>query len=77
MIEPARRLVYTYDLHRSGRFHSLTLSSLELEAEGDGTPVSYTEQIVFLDGKDGAADPETELPFGMIETTLRSSGVMQ
>ena len=38
-----------------GGFHSVTLSSLELEAEGDGTRVSYTEQIVFLDGKDGTA----------------------
>ncbi len=27
VIEPARRLVYTYDLHHSGRFHSVTLSS--------------------------------------------------
>lgn len=56
-----------------------TLSSLELEAEGDGTRVSYTEQIVFLDGKDGTADRRhgTELQFGMIETALQSSGVMQ
>jgi hypothetical protein len=58
-------------------FHSVTLSSVELEAEGDGTRVSYTEQIFFLDGKDGTADPGTELPFGMIETTPRPSGVMQ
>ena len=42
-----------------GGFHSVTLSSLELEAEGDGTRDSYTEQIVFLDGKDGTADPGT------------------
>jgi len=71
-IEPARRLVYAYDLHLSGRFHSVTLSSLELEPQGDGTLVSYTEQIVFLDGKDGTADRRhgTGLQFDKIETIL-------
>lgn len=79
VIESARRLVYAYDLHLSGRFHSVTLSSLELEAEGDGTRVSYTEQIVFLDGKDGTADRRhgTGLQFDMIETALQSCGAMQ
>jgi uncharacterized protein YndB with AHSA1/START domain len=78
-IEPARRLVYVYDLHLSGRFHSVTLSSLELEAEGAGTRVSYTEQIVFLDGKDGTADRRqgTEHQFGMIEASLRASGAIR
>lgn len=79
VIEPARRLVYTYDLHHSGRFHSVTLSSLELETEGDGTRVSYTEQIVFLDGKDGTSDRRhgTGLQFDMIETALQFNGARQ
>lgn len=79
VIEPARRLVYTYDLHHSGRFHSVTLSSLELEAEGNGTRVSYTEQIVFLGGKDGTANRRhgTGLQFDMIETTLQFNGATQ
>jgi len=78
VIEPGRRLVYDYDLHRAGSFHSVTLSSLELEAEGAGTRVAYTEQIVFLDGKDGTADRRhgTEFQFGMIETALKSCGVL-
>lgn len=78
VIEPARRLVYTYDLHHSGRFHSVTLSSLELEPEGGGTRVSYTEQIVFLDGRDGTADRRhgTGIQFDMIEATLKSCGAM-
>ena len=39
VIETAQRLVYSYDLHHSGRFHSVTLSSLELVAEGTATRV--------------------------------------
>ncbi|WP_232459707.1 SRPBCC family protein [Burkholderia ubonensis] len=79
VIEPARRLVYSYDLHHSGRFHSVTLSSLELEPQGDGTRVSYTEQIVFLDGKDGTADRRqgSAIMYDAIENVLRSSGALQ
>jgi len=77
-VEPARRLVYAYDLHLSGNFHSVTLSSLELEPQGDGTRVSYTEQIVFLDGKDGTADRVrgTELQYNAIEAALRANGAI-
>ena len=79
VIETAQRLVYSYDLHHSGRFHSVTLLSLELVAEGTATRVCYTEQIVFLDGKDGTADRRhgTGIQFDAIETTLHSCGVLQ
>lgn len=53
LIEPNRRLIYDYDLRHGDMFHSVTLSSLEIEPEGAGVRVAYTEQIVFLDGKDG------------------------
>jgi len=53
VIEPSCRLVYVYDLRLSGELHSVTLASLDLQADGDGTRVSYTEQIVFMDGQDG------------------------
>lgn len=78
-IEPARRLVYAYDLHHSGHFHSVTLSSLELAPQDNGTRVAYTEQIVFLDGKDGTADRHhgTSLQFDAIETVLRADGALQ
>jgi len=78
-IEPARRLVYAYDLHHCGRFHSATLSSLQLEPEGNGTRVSYTEQIVFLDGKDGTEDRRrgTAFQFDQRENALRACGAMQ
>jgi uncharacterized protein YndB with AHSA1/START domain len=78
-IEPARRLIYAYDLYHSGHFHSVTLSSLELEPQGEGTRVSYTEQIVFLDGRDGteARRHGTRFQFDQIEIALRACGAMQ
>ena len=77
LIEPDRRLVYAYDLHLSGSFHSVTLSSLTLEPEGGRTHVSYTEQIVFLDGRDGTADRRggTEAQFARIEKALQLEAV--
>lgn len=76
LIETDRRLVYAYDLHHGTQFHSVTLSSLLLEKEGRGTHVSYAEQIVFLDGKDGTASRRhgTELQFAAIEKVLQSAG---
>ncbi len=78
LIEPDR-LVYAYDLHHSGSFHSITLSSLTLEAENSRTAVSYTEQIVFLDGQDGTESRRhgTNLQFDMIETALQLTGLAQ
>lgn len=79
LIEPDKRLVYAYDLYHSGRFHSVTLSSLLLEPQGQGTAVSYTEQIVFLDGQDGTESRRhgTNLQFDMIEKVLGLSGALQ
>ena len=76
LIESDRRLVYTYDLHHGARFHSVTLSSLLLEQEGRATRVTYTEQIVFLDGKEGTASRRhgTELQFAAIERVLQAKG---
>jgi uncharacterized protein YndB with AHSA1/START domain len=79
LIEPNRRLVYTYDLHLGGNFHSVTLSSLILEPGPDRTHVAYTEQILFLDGRDGTADRQggTELQFSNIEKALQLDGGAQ
>lgn len=73
LIEPGCRLVYAYDLHLSGELHSVTLSSLDLEPEGERTRVSYTEQIVFMDGEDGVEMRRggTEWHFETIERMLR------
>jgi uncharacterized protein YndB with AHSA1/START domain len=78
VIEQDRRLVYDYDLHHGGNFHSVTLSSLLLEPEGRSTRVSYTEQIVFLDGKDGTTSREhgTALQFAEIEKAILGKELM-
>jgi uncharacterized protein YndB with AHSA1/START domain len=79
VIEPGRRLVFVYDLHLSGELHSVTLSSLDLVPEGDRTRVSYTEQIVFMDGKDGVEMRRngTEGHFEAIEKLLEKSRISQ
>jgi uncharacterized protein YndB with AHSA1/START domain len=72
VIEADRRLVYVYDLRLSGELHSVTLSSLDIEPDGDRTRVSYTEQIVFMDGQDGLEKRRdgTEQAFESIEKLL-------
>jgi uncharacterized protein YndB with AHSA1/START domain len=76
LVDPDRRLVYAYDLHHDDRFTSVTLSSLFIEPEGARTRVAYTEQITFLDGKDGTASRKhgTELQWEKLETVLTSRG---
>ena len=72
LIEENQRLIFAYDLHLSGRFHSVTLASLVLEANGARTDVSYTEQVIYLDGTDGTAQRQhgTEYLFGKIEKLI-------
>jgi len=79
VIEPNQRLVYVYDLHHSDSFHSVTMASLTLEPESGGTRVAYTEQIVFLDGRDGTADRQhgSELMFVGIEKAIGLEGAAQ
>jgi len=79
LIKPDRRLIYDYDLYLGGRFHSVTLSSLVLEPEGGRTHIAYTEQIVFLDGRDGTAGREhgVGLQLDAIERLLVPGGGTQ
>ncbi len=46
------RIVYTYNMHRAGARMSVSVSTVELLADGAGTHLRYTEQGVFLDGED-------------------------
>ena len=46
------RLVYAYNMHRDGVRLSVSVTTVELLADGDGTHLRYTEQGVFLDGED-------------------------
>jgi uncharacterized protein YndB with AHSA1/START domain len=46
------RIVYTYNMRRDGVRMSVSVTTVELLADGDRTRLRYTEQGVFLDGED-------------------------
>jgi uncharacterized protein YndB with AHSA1/START domain len=48
------RIVYTYNMHRDGVRMSVSVTTVELLADGDRTHLRYTEQGAFLDGEDKA-----------------------
>jgi len=51
-IVAGERIVYTYNMHRDGVRMSVSVTTVELLADGAGTHLRYTEQGVFLDGED-------------------------
>ena len=58
-IVPGERLVYAYDMHVGGEHLSVSLATVEIAAApGGGTRMTFTEQAVFLDGKDGTRSRE-------------------
>lgn len=46
------RIVYTYNMHRDAARMSVSVTTVELLADGEATHLRYTEQGVFLDGGD-------------------------
>jgi uncharacterized protein YndB with AHSA1/START domain len=46
------RIVYTYNMHCDGARMSVSVSTVEMLAAGEGTHLRYTEQGAFLDGLD-------------------------
>ena len=46
------RVVYAYDMHTGERRISVSLGTVQLEPQGDGTRLTYTEQGAYLDGFD-------------------------
>src|SRR5262245_10750476 len=52
------RIVYTYDLYSGDRRMSVSLATIELRPDGDGTHMTFTEQGAFLDGIDDPAERE-------------------
>ena len=46
------RIVFTYNMRRDGVRISVSVTTVELMADGAGTHLRYTEQGVFLDGED-------------------------
>jgi uncharacterized protein YndB with AHSA1/START domain len=57
-IVPDERIVYTYEMSRDEDRISVSVATVELVAEGDGTRLRLTEQGVFLDGHDTVAARE-------------------
>jgi uncharacterized protein YndB with AHSA1/START domain len=57
-IVPDERIVYAYDMHLEDARISVSLGTVELKPEGDGTRLTYTEQGAFLDGLDTAEQRE-------------------
>jgi len=53
-IVPDHRIVYSYEMYSGDDRMSVSLSTIEivLDADGTGTKLTYTEQGVFLDGID-------------------------
>jgi uncharacterized protein YndB with AHSA1/START domain len=55
-IVPNERIVWSYTMRLGDSPISVSLSTVELRPDGDGTRLSFTEQGVFLDGHDGVAE---------------------
>jgi uncharacterized protein YndB with AHSA1/START domain len=51
-VVPDERIVFTYTMHRDGTRMSVSVTTVELLPDGEGTHLRYTEQGVFLDGED-------------------------
>lgn len=57
-IVPDQRIVYAYEMKLGDVRISVSLSTIELKAVGDGTQLTLTEQGVYLDGYDDAGQRE-------------------
>jgi uncharacterized protein YndB with AHSA1/START domain len=73
-IVPERRVVFAYVMHLDDRKISASLATLELEAEGGGTRLRYTEQAVYIDGYEdgGSRKRGTEGLLDQLDAWLRS-----
>ena len=57
-IVPDQRIVYTYDMTMNGQRISVSLATIEIEAEGDGSKMTVVEYGAFLDGLDNVRQRE-------------------
>lgn len=57
-IVPNERIVLAYEMHMDKTRISVSLGTTEFKADGKGTRLVYTEQVVFLDGHDHVAARE-------------------
>jgi len=51
-IVPDERIVYSYEMKMDDARISVSLATVQLEAAGDGTRLTFTEQGAYLDGLD-------------------------
>jgi uncharacterized protein YndB with AHSA1/START domain len=54
-IVPNERIVFAYDMHLDDLRISVSLATIELKPEGNGTRLILTEQGAYLDGHDKPA----------------------
>ena len=57
-IVPGERFVYAYDMYSDTTRISVSLGTVELVGDGDGTRLTYTEQGAYLDGLDTPEERE-------------------
>ncbi len=72
-IVPNERIVFSYDMHIGDTRISVSLTTVELKADGAGTHLSFTEQGAFLDGFDNPKQREEGTGFLMdaLEASLK------
>jgi uncharacterized protein YndB with AHSA1/START domain len=71
-IVPDRLIVFTYEMYLDDVRISVSLTTVELEPDGTGTRLVFTEQGAFLDGLANAAEREegTRLGFERLDVEL-------
>ena len=73
-IVPDERIVWAYDMHFGDNRISVSLTSVELFAEGTGTRLVFTEHDTFLDGHEqpGPREEGTKELLGALDAELRN-----
>ena len=68
-----QRIIYAYDMHIGDRRISVSLATIELQPDGSGTRLVFTEQGAFLDGYDEPGEREhgTRLLLDALGASLR------
>jgi uncharacterized protein YndB with AHSA1/START domain len=72
-IVPDQRIVYGYTMDADDTRISVSVTTVELVPEGDGTTLTFTEQGVFLDGND-TADQREGGTAGLLDALGRTLG---
>jgi uncharacterized protein YndB with AHSA1/START domain len=75
-IVEGERIVHTYEMYRDDARISVSVATIELEAAGAGTKLTFTEQGVFLDGLDTPAEREhgTRELLDTLEKAMQGAG---